>query len=331
MHAVKTHRYGTTDVLELIDLPRPSVGPKEVLIQVHASPITEGDRRVRSGDFPGASALLGRLVMGLTGPRNQISGSMWAGRVVEIGSEVTRYGVGDDVFGSVDHSAHAEFLCLPEEAKMTRMPSGMTYAEAAAIPYGAGTALLFLRDLTEVKRGEHVLILGASGGVGRYAIQIAKDRGADVTAVCSSRHADLVRSLGADHVVDYQTTDIHRLASRYDVVIDLADATTFPRIRHLLTDSGRYATVYISLNVLFWMAMTAFTSGQRALFTIAMPNQQDHEDLAALMERRVITPHIAHRVPLARIRDAYLLQETTREAGEVVVDVTEPAALRAVG
>ncbi|MCO4748015.1 MAG: NAD(P)-dependent alcohol dehydrogenase [Proteobacteria bacterium] len=325
MQAAYTPHYGPPSIIELRDAPTPSVEAGEVLIRIHASPVTEGDRRLRSADFPGMTALFGRLAMGLTGPRKPIQGSMFAGEVVEVGAEVSHYAVGDRVFGEAEHGAYAEYLRRPADSSMAKQPEGMSADEVAALPYGAGTALIFLRDLAELQANENVLILGASGGVGRYAVQIAKSMGARVTGVCSQKNVELVRSLGADETLDYASEDFTQQDTKYDVIFDIADATTFPAAKRVLTPNGRYLTLYMSFGVLFHMLWTSLFGTQKALFSVAMPTPEHIETLADLAGKGVITPNVAKRFPLAQIGDAHTAAEGSL-SGEVIVTLTPVAS-----
>ncbi len=328
MRAAFTDSYGPADILRLGEAPEPTLSPSGVLIRVMAAPVTAGDRRMRSADF-GPNTIPGRLVMGVTRPRNPIQGSIFAGRVVAVGSEVSRYRVGDDLFGFADHGAYAELVCLDEDAPMARLPEGFRYAQAAALPYGAGTALSFLTQLTTVRPGETVCILGASGGVGRFAVQIAKHLGAEVTAVAGRDQLELVRRLGADHAVDHSLEDVHENGVRYDVIFDLADVSSFSRARASLTPHGRYLTVYMGLGVLAAMAWTWLVGGQRALFTVAIPTRDDMETLRSLAEQGVLDPVMGETYELEQIVAAHRAAASAR--AEVTIVVGEPAPLRAVG
>jgi NADPH:quinone reductase-like Zn-dependent oxidoreductase len=198
---------------------------------------------------------------------------------------------------------------------MARKPTPLGYDEAAALPYGAVTALHFLRDLAAVRPGEKVLLLGASGGVGRFAVQLAKHLGAEVTAVCSAANFELVRSLGADHVLDYATNDLG--TERYDVIFDVAGVTTFSRSRAALSDAGRYLTLILSVGVLLQMLVTSLRRGRKAKFAIAFCNRNNMEEIRDLAERGVLRPVIARHFPLAQIAEAH----AARERGTVIVDI----------
>lgn len=328
MKAAITRSYGPADVLQIRDVPTPTLSARQVLIEVHASPVTAGDLRLRAADFPSFSAVLGRLMLGVFGPRRPVQGTMFAGRIVAVGGAVTRFAVGDDVFGYSARGAYAELLALPEDGALARRPAGLSYEEAAAIPYGAGTALRFLRDLGAVRPGERVLILGAGGGVGLYAVQLAKDLGAEVTGVCRRGSFDLVRSLGAAHVIDYTTEDFTTNGQRYDVIFDTADATSFRRCRGSLTAAGRYLTLTLSTGALLQLAVSALGRGPRLKSAVVLPAQADMEQLRALVERGALRPVIARRFPLDRIADAHAAAEEGRLSGSTMVMLRDavPAA-----
>ncbi|MCP4806375.1 MAG: NAD(P)-dependent alcohol dehydrogenase [Proteobacteria bacterium] len=329
MNVVHTPAYGAPGVLQITTAADPVPTDGEILVRVHASPVTAGDRRVRAADFPGATAWIGRLAIGLDGPRHPVQGTMFAGRVIAVGPSVTRFTVGDDVFGSADHGAYAELICVREDGPVATIPESSSYEEAASIPYGAGTALHFLRDLAKVQPGEKVLILGASGGVGRYAIQIAKHMGAEVTAVCSRAATTLVDELGADHMLDYKSMDFTANGHRYDVVFDIADASSFRHSRGSLTPTGRYLTLYLSASALLSVALTALIGGRRALFAVVLGERQRTEDLRALLADRTIRAVILDRYPMARAADAHRLAEQGVH-GEVVIVPTPPEPLELV-
>jgi NADPH:quinone reductase-like Zn-dependent oxidoreductase len=255
---------------------------------------------------------------------------MFAGRVVEVGAEVTRFAVGDDVFGAVDGGAYAELVAVDEDSPMAKMPDNLTYEEAASLGYGGGTALYFLTQLAVVKPGEHVCIVGATGGVGRAAIQIAKHLGATVTAVSSARNHALAKRLGADHVVDYQTEDFTLRGDAYDVVFDLSEGTDWAHSKPVLSEAGRFMTVYLSITIVLQMLWTSMFGAKKALFAIAMPNQADMEALAELAGCGALKPVVAEVFPFDDIRRAHAAAERP-PAGDLVVRIAEPESLRAVG
>lgn len=318
MRAAVTPRYGNTTVLEIQEVPRPQVAPDQVLVAVDAAAVTAGDLRLRAADFPSFSAVIGRAMLGVLRPRHPVQGTMFAGRVVEVGAAVTDYAIGDAVFGSVDHGAYAELLAVKADGPIAHLPAGVDPVAAAEVPYGAVTAWRFLHDMARIQPGEQVLILGASGGVGRYAIQIARHLGAEVTAVCSARNFDRVRALGAQHVIDYRTTDFTEGAARYDVVFDIADATRFGRCRHVLRAGGRYLTVYMSVGVLLRALTTRWGAGPRAHFGIALATRDDMQVIAGLLREGALRSTVGHRFPLDAIAEAHALAEATTDGGVVV-------------
>ncbi|MEM6930824.1 MAG: NAD(P)-dependent alcohol dehydrogenase, partial [Myxococcota bacterium] len=265
MNAAFTPAYGPATVIEIRDVPEAPLGDRQIRVKVHASPVTAGDLRIRSASFPGV-ALLGRLLMGVFGPRAPVQGTMFSGQVVEVGPRVTRFVVGDSVFGEASSGAWAERLVVDADGAVAHRPVGVSHDEAAATPYGAGTSMHFLKRLAKVAAGEHVLVLGGSGGVGRFAIQVAKHLGARVTAVGSRRNLALMRRLGADEVLDYRRHDFTRTKVRYDVIFDVADASSFAHCRRVLAPDGRYVTLYVSGRALWQSLVTRLTGGRRVLF-----------------------------------------------------------------
>jgi NADPH:quinone reductase-like Zn-dependent oxidoreductase len=237
MKAIFQDRYGSSDLLELRDIDRPVAAENEVLVRVHAAAVNARDWHIMRGD-PYLARLVFRPVFGFGGPKMKIRGSDFAGRVEAVGSRVTRFRVGDEVYGDVGDvdGAFAEYVCATEDL-VDHKPANLTFAQAAAIPLAGSTALAGLRR-AEVRPGQQVLINGASGGVGTFAVQIAKSFGAEVTGVCSTRNVDLVRSIGADHVVDYTREDFTRGSRRYDVLFDLVGNRSLGEYRRVLTPTG---------------------------------------------------------------------------------------------
>ena len=328
MRAVTNDQYGSPEVLTWSQVEHPRVGPRDVLIRVHASTVTQGDRRLRAADYPGFSRLFGRLFSGVFRPRHRVGGSSFAGRVVEVGAEVTRFAVGDDVFGSTMHGAYAEYLAVPEDSSVEHMPETTSYAEATALPYGGGTALVFLRDLGRVQPGERVLIVGASGGVGRFAVQVAKRLGAHVTGVCSAEAAELVWSLGADEVIDYRAQNFLESSARWDVVLNTVEGDHFRAVRPVLSERGRYLTLYVTLRVLFEMLASKLFGGPRALAGVAMGSAKLLSELRQLADEGALRDVIAERFPLERASAAHAFLENARPHGSVVLDVIGGAAER---
>lgn len=317
MRAIEQKTYGSPDVLTLVQREAPAPGPREVLVEVAASVVTQGDRRLRAGDFPGIMWLPGRLMMGLTGPRKPTPGTAFAGRVVAIGAEVTRFAVGDDVFGGVMNGAWVDRLAVREDGAIAKMPSGMDYRTAAALPYGGITSLVFLGEIGKVSSGDRVCIIGASGGVGRMAVQLAKHLGAEVTAVCGAESHALVKELGADHVVDYRVEDF-RDGREFDVVFDTVGASNLAHSRRALSERGRYLGLMVSARRI-WQALTSGLFGKKkAKLGVAVPSKERLEQLAELFEGGVLAPRVGKTFPLEAIGKAHAHLESAPHHAVVV-------------
>ena len=247
MKAAQQTRYGGPEVVTLTDLPTPQPGPTEIRVRVAVSSVTTADWRMRAAAFPGVMWLPGRLFAGLWRPRQPVRGMEFAGTVEAVGADVTRFKPGQRVFGMTpDGGAHAEALVLSQEAAVVATPAALADGAAAALPFGALCALVFLRDYAHLQRGQEILIYGASGGVGVYAVQIARAMGARVTAVASAGNAALLRDLGAHEVLDYQTQDPAKGAARFDVVLDPVGVSDFARLRSVIRPEGCYIPLTFS-------------------------------------------------------------------------------------
>lgn len=245
MKAIVASKYGGPEVFQLKEIEKPTPKDNEVLIKVYATTVTAADFRMRSFTVPAAVWIPARLALGITKPRQPIYGSELSGKVEAVGKDVTRFKVGDEVFASTlteNFGAYAEYKCLPEKAMVAIKPTNITYEEAAALPIGATTALRMLRK-GNIQRGQKVLIYGASGSVGTYAVQLAKYFGAEVTGVCSTSNIEMVKSLGADHVIDYTEEDFSSMEERYDVIFDTL--AKFPKSQYskVLKPNGAYVSM----------------------------------------------------------------------------------------
>lgn len=322
-------RYGPPEVVEFREAPTPDPGPGQVRIKVFATTVTAGDWRVRSGVMPRGFGALRGLVLGFGGPRKPVLGTEAAGVVDAVGAGVTRFSVGDAVvaFPGGQMGAHAAYVVVPEDGCLVAKPSNLTFEEAASLPFGGLTALDFFRR-GELKAGERVLVNGASGNVGTACVQLAKHQGAHVTAVCSAANADLVRSLGADEVIDYATTDFASGAARYDVIVDTVGNAPYPRSRSVLAERGRLLAVAADLPAILG---AAFVGGPRKHRVVAGEAAEKVEDLRALVElagQGAFRPIIDRRFPFERLVDAYRVVDSGRKRGSVVVVVDAHAGER---
>ncbi len=325
MRVATNRNYGNPTVLAIDEVAQPLAGPDQILVRVHASAITQGDRRLRAGDFPGFIGVLGRLMLGVSRPRHTVGGSTFAGRVVAIGDKVKRFRIGDDVFGVVMRGAYADYLAVSETRAVATMPTNVGYAEAAAIPYGASTALVFLRDMAKVQPGERVLVVGASGGVGRMAVQVAKHLGAHVTGVLG-RDAELVRDLGADEVIDYTTENFTETQEKWDVIFDTTQGNHFRAYRAALSAKGRYLSLYVTIRLVLEMAWTALRDGKRAMAGVALGGSSVTEDVRDLVEAGAVRAIIARRFSFDRIVEGHQALETGKLPGSVVVELSRSSS-----
>jgi NADPH:quinone reductase-like Zn-dependent oxidoreductase len=320
MKAMVYERYGSPDVLEMRDVPKPVPKDDEILVRVRATTVTSGDWRVRSLELPAGFGPLGRLMFGIRKPRQPILGVEFAGMVEAVGKSVTRFRAGDAVFGidGMRMGCHAEFKCIRETGAVVGKPEGLGFEEAACLPFGGTTALDFLRR-GRVKAGEKVLVNGASGAVGTAAVQLARHLGAEVTAVCSGENADLVKSLGAESVIDYKREDFTRNGRTYDVIMDTAGTAPFSRCKGSLREGGRLLIVLGGLPSLLAVPWRNLTSGRKV---VAGPAGERAEDVGLLGElaasgrfRPVIERHFAFE----ELAEAHRHVDRGRKKGNVVV------------
>jgi NADPH:quinone reductase-like Zn-dependent oxidoreductase len=317
MKAVVYDRYGPPEVLRLEDVERPIPKEDEVLIKIHATTVTRTDCGVRA-----ASPFIARFFTGLRRPRRRILGTELAGEVAAVGAAVSEFAVGDHVFGISAwlFGAHAEFICMRESASLAKMPAGVTFEEAAAVCDGAILALMGMRP-ANIRKGQTVLVYGASGSIGTAAVQLARYFGADVTAVCGTKNLELLRSLGADQVIDYKQTDFTKNGQTYHVIIDAVGALSFSRCRASLKPGGFYNPTDGLQNVVL-APLTSRIGGRRVIFPI--PPRYSKEDvlfLKQLIEAGRYRAVIDRSYPLEEVIDATRFVETKRKTGNVVLTI----------
>ena len=306
-------------MVRLAEVAKPDPGPDELLVKVRTTTVNRTDCGVRQAD-----PVVARLFTGLTRPRHTILGNEFAGDVEAIGQDVTSFTEGDAVFGlATDESgAHAEYIRVPQSGSVARKPAAITYQQAAASCDGAMLALNALRK-ARVERGQKILINGASGAIGSAAVQLAKYFGAEITAVCGTDNMELVRSLGADRVIDYKREDFTKDGPRYDVVFDAVGKSSFRRCRRLLEQDGVF--LFTDLGFL-WHApvlavLTRFVGTRRVVIPIQRPNQQDILFIGDLIEEGAFAAVIDRSYPLEEIVEAYRYVETGQKTGNVVITV----------
>lgn len=270
MKAVAYQKYGKPDVIALKEIEKPVPKENEVLIKVYATTITAVDSIFRNGNN-----FFARLATGITKPKKEILGFEFSGGVECVGKDVKLFKAGDQVFG-VSESAHVEYICLPEDGAFIIKPSNINFEEAAAVPSGALTALPFLRDNGKIKSGKKILIIGASGSVGTYAVQVAKYYGAEITGVCSTTNLELVKSLGADFVIDYTKEDFTKNGITYDIIFDTVGKSSYPVCKNSLNNNGIFLTTFISWAILFQMLLTSKSKNKKA--EIAFTGMRSVED-----------------------------------------------------
>ncbi len=324
MKAILHTAYGPADELQLKEVEKPVPKAGEVLIKIHATTVTTSDCNIRKLTFvPKIFWLPTRIQFGFKKPKITILGFDLAGEIEAIGKGVTGFRVGDRVFGTTEpaYGAHAEYICLPEDGVITNKPANLTYEEAATIPVIANTALHFIRDLGKVQAGQRVLINGASGGVGTFAVQLAKHFGAEVTGVCSSTNLEMVKSLGADKVMDYTREDFTKNNEVYDVIFDAAGKSSFSRCKNSLSKEGIYLDTLPKLSTLLFMFWTSYFGSKKTIMEGAPAKLDNLLTLKELIEAGKLITVIDRRYPLEQIVDAYKYVEKGHKKGNVVITV----------
>ncbi len=321
MQAIVQDSYGSAEVLESQDIDKPEIAANEVLVRVHAASIHVGDWILMTG-----SPFVMRFATGLRKPKNRVPGTDVAGTVEAVGTDVTRFQPGDEVFGWCA-GAFAEFARASED-QLLEKPADLTFEQAAAIGVSASTALQLLRDDGKVQPGQKVLINGASGGVGTFAVQIAKALGAEVTGVCSTKNVDLVRSIGADHVIDYTQVDFTTGTERYDLILDNVGNQSMAQVRRalaplgtLISNGGGHADGKLGRTVRAMLA--SMVVRQQASPTVKTQNHDDLVALTAFVEAGAVTPVIDRTYPLRQTREAIDHVATGHARGTVVITMED--------
>ena len=319
MKAIVYTEYGPPEVLKLKEVEKPIPEDDEVLIRIFATTVTKYDCWTRSCTAPPGMGLLSRVAGGFFKPRITIIGTELAGEVESVGKTVKQFIAGDQVFAFTEKlGAYGEYICLPEDGAVAKKPSNMTYEEAAAVPYGGLTVLYFLRK-ANIQTGQKVLIFGASGGLGTFAVQLAKYLGAEVTGVCSTGKVDLVKSLGADKVIDYVKEDFTKSGQTYDVVFDTAGKSSFSKSSRSLKKKGFYIFATFGLPKLIQILWLSLTSSKKVIIGLLKARSEDLYFLKKLIEEGKIRIVIDRTYPLEQAAEAHRYVETGHSKGKVVL------------
>lgn len=326
MKAIVHTAYGPPDELELREVEKPVPRDNEVLIRIHATTVTSSDCNVRNLTFaPTWSVLPMRMQFGLREPKITRLGIDLAGEVEVVGKAVKRYREGDQVFGRPDPAlgTHAEYISIAEDGVLAAKPDNMTFEEAACLPLAANTALYFIRDLGKIQPGQTVLIIGASGGIGTFAVQLAKHYGAHVAGVCSTANVEMVKSLGADRVIDYTREDFAASEEVYDVVFDVVSKTSYARCKDSLKKNGLYLAALPTLAIVLQTVWTSMVGDKKVKFGDAAGKAENLVFLKELVEAGKLRSVIDRRYPLEQIAEAFRYAETGHKKGNVVITVEE--------
>jgi NADPH:quinone reductase-like Zn-dependent oxidoreductase len=320
MKAIVCTKYGPPDVLKLEEIPKPIPGDDEVLVEVQAASVTYSNLMLVRGE-----PFVGRLMgLGLLKPKQEIPGADLAGRVEAVGRNVRQFRPGDEVYGDLSNcgrGSYAEYVCAPDKA-LALKPANISFAEAAVVPEAGLVALQALRDKGQIQPGQQVLIQGASGGIGTFAVQIAKQFGAEVTGVCSTRNVDLVRSIGADHVIDYTKEDFTKNGKRYDLIVATAGYRSIFDYRRALSPKGIYVSTGGSMaqtfQALLLGPLISMTGGKKLGAMLVKPNK-DLDFMKELLEAGKVVPVIDRRYPLHEVAEALRYYGEGHSRGKVVI------------
>jgi NADPH:quinone reductase-like Zn-dependent oxidoreductase len=321
MYAYTYIEYGSPNVLNYVALPTPTPEANEVLIRICASTVSAGDWRARSLTVPAGMGLIARLVFGFNRPRKPVLGTELSGVIESVGTDVTKFQPGDAIIGfpGAGFGAHAEYIVMPADGKIVLKPENLSFAEAAAIPFGATTAYDFLMNKGKLRTGERVLINGASGSVGSACVQLAKYFGADVTGVCSAGNADLVRSIGADRVIDYNAQDFAKEGPRYDVVVDTVGTAPWERARHALVPNGRLLMIAGSTSDMILGGLKARLDRKRLIGGFASESVEILRQVVDLAAASDFNPVIDRSFGFSQMIAAHTHVDTGHKKGNVVV------------
>jgi NADPH:quinone reductase-like Zn-dependent oxidoreductase len=321
MKAIVYKKYGSPNVLEPINLENPIPKANEVLIRVYATTVTTADCMMRRGD-----TFLSRILLGLLKPKKkyQILGTELSGKIEALGSKVKMFKSGDEVyaFRGFGTGCYAQYKCMTENGSIAIKPHNMEFSEAASVVDGATTALFFLKEKANIQKGQKVLINGASGSIGTFAVQLAKYFGAEVTGVCSTKNIELVKSLGADKVVDYSKEDFTRTGDTYDIIFDTVGKSSFLHSRRALVTKGKYISTVMTFMLILQSFLTKLGNNQKVIFAMSLNKTEALNYLRTLIEEGKLKTIIDRQYPLEELREAHTYVEKGHKKGNVVITVT---------
>ena len=317
MKAIVCTQYGAPDVLQFQEVEKPSPKDNEILIKIHATSATSGDARIRRAD-----PFIIRLIFGFNRPRKSVLGVIVAGEVVSVGNKVTKFKVGDQVFGTSGmlFGTYAQYISLPENGVLTLKPQNMNHEEAAAIPFGATAALHFLRK-AKIKKGQNILIYGASGAIGTAAIQLAKTFGAEVTTVCSTSNIEMVKSLGATKVFDYTKEDFSESNEKYNIIFDTVGKSSYSKCIKSLKKNGHLLMASAGLFQMFQGLWTSITSSKKVISGVIKETVEDMDYLKELIENGHLKAVIDRSYPLEQAAEAHRYVDKGHKKGNVILTV----------
>jgi NADPH:quinone reductase-like Zn-dependent oxidoreductase len=320
MKAIVYKRYGSPDVFEPLDLEKPIPEPGEVLIKVFASTVTAADCMMRRGD-----TILSRILLGLLKPgkKYQILGTEFSGRIEAAGSKVKKFKPGDEVyaFRGFGTGCYAQYKCMNENGSLAIKPNNVPFEVAASFVDGATTALFFLKEKANIQKGQKVLINGASGSIGTFAVQLAKYFGAEVTGVCSTKNIDLVKSLGADKVVDYTKEDFTTTGNTYDIIFDTVGKSSFTNCMKALNSNGKYVVTLMTFNVILQSVLTKLWNNKKVIFAMSLNKTEALNFIRILIEEGKLKTIIDRQYPLEELGEAHAYVEKGHKKGNVVISV----------
>jgi len=322
MKAIVHTKYGPPDELQLLEVEKPVPGDNEVLIKIHATTVTTTDCNARNFTFvPQSFMFFARIMFGFKKPRIKILGIDLAGEIEAIGKNVKLFKAGDHVFGSpgTKFGGHAEYVCVPENGALAIKPADLSWEKAAAISLAGNTALFFIRDLAKIQAGQKILIHGASGAIGTYAVQLAKYYGAEVTGVCSTANAEMVKSLGADKVIDYTIEDFTKSNEKYDFVFNVVGKTTFSQCKGILKPKGIYLDNMMEVKDFLKVLWTSIVGGKKIKGGVSTERAENLKFFIELIDSGMLRPVIDRIFPLERTAEAFQYVEQGHKKGNVII------------